>query len=208
MKNAFRTVMLVSLFVPMATTVNCTASNIVTLDENGNGSYYFDGSHVTIYFTGSVTTDPSGGAQGGVALVYTLPFNDPLLNVTNTGDCLLTEAEDTNIISDVVRFWGTNVVIFYSSNTDVDDPDTPPPDLADVSGLPVKSLTPSVVSPHPPPEVPFPWEGLYGPALGEPGYARVSPIYIFESIPEPSTLALAGVGLAGVTLMAYRRRSK
>jgi hypothetical protein len=208
MKNALRTVMLVSLFVPMATMaqVDC---NFVTLDEKGNGTYILDGPGLTINFTGSITTDPSGGARGGRALVYTLPFT-----FTQTGDYLLTEsdAEDTNITSDVVRFWGNNQVIFYSSNSDVDDPVSPPDDLADVSGLPVNSLTPSVVMQHPQPGLWPPewsdWEGIQHEQLGDPGYAELNLVYAFESVPEPSTLALAGVGLAGVALMAYRRRSK
>jgi hypothetical protein len=210
MKNALRTVMLVSLFLPMATMAQTTDCNFVYLDENGNGSYYTEASKSYTYFTGSLTPDPSGGALGGLALVYTLPFDFTLWGVSQTGDYVLTEAEDTNIISDVVRFWGTNQVIFYSSNTDVDDPENPPSDLADVSGLPVNSLTPSVLCPHPSPEsYPFyPWEGVYGPAPGDPGYAELNLVYVFESIPEPSTLALAGLGLAGLALMAHRRRSK
>lgn len=197
MKNALRAVVLFSLFVPMA----AMATSGVELDENGNGTFFLAGPGLTINFTGSITTDPSEGARGGLALVYTLPFN-----FTQTGDYLLTETQDVNIISDVVRFWGTNEVIFYS---DFDEGD-PTHDLADLSGLPVNSLTPSVVLP-PPPEG-FPWEGFHAIEYGEtnqPGYAGFPLIYIFKSeIPEPSTLALAGVGLAGLALMVNRRRSK
>jgi hypothetical protein len=198
--------MLVSLFVQMATMaqLDCMATNFVTLDENGNGTFYLDGPGLTINFTGSIITDPSGGAWGGLALVYTLPF----INFTQTGDYLLTEAGDTNMISDVVRFWGNNQVIFYSE-FDVDEPF---PDLADFSGLPANSLTPSVVLQPPQPGLwPPSWEGVHGIEYGEanqPGYAGFPLIYVFESVPEPSTLALAGLGLAGLALKAYRRRSK
>jgi hypothetical protein len=204
MKNATRLLVLVSLFVPIAAMAQTTDCNSVTLDENGNGTYFQDGVYTTTYFTGVVTLDPSGGVPGGQALVYTLPFN-----FTQPGDYLLTEKEDPSI-SDVVRFWGTNQVIFYSSETDEDNPTNPTPfDLADV-GLPINSLTPSFVL-QPPPDWVTGWEGFvpieYG-ETGQPGFPGFPLHYVFESIPEPSTLALVGVGLAGVTLMAYRRRSK
>lgn len=198
MKNAMRAVLLVSLFVPMA----AMATSFVQLDENGNGTFYRDGNPgVGTNFTGSFTIDPSGGALGGQALVYTLPFD-----FTQTGDYVLTETQDVNIISDVVRFWGSNQVIFYSEI----DADEPFPDVADFSGLPVNQLTPSIVLSPPP--MGFPWEGFHFIQYGEtnqPGYAGLPLIYEFNSeIPEPSTLALAGVGLAGLALMAYRRRSE
>src|SRR5438477_9171710 len=89
-------------FALTTTTVVAAQINTITLDENGNGTY--DG----VPFLGAlVAADPSGGVAGPV-LLYQIP--GPALQV---GDVLIRETTNTPL-SDVVRFWTNNQVIFYS----------------------------------------------------------------------------------------------
>jgi hypothetical protein len=201
MKNTLRIAVLVSFLVPLAARAQPLWS--VTLDENGNGTA--NGNPLN----GVLMADPSGGLAGNV-LVYTLPFNFPAGSV---GDYLLLEPPSHNEVSDVIRFWGNNQVIFYSE-LDLDTgPVEPPYPLAD-TGLPGSYLTPPTYIPP----VPL-WESgveggiqgaIHSAISGDPGYigAGLGNYTFISDVPEPSTLALVGAGLAGLALAAYRRRSK
>jgi hypothetical protein len=198
MKNMLRTVVLVSLFVPLAAGAQPLWS--VTLYENGNGTA--NGNSLN----GVLMADPSGGLAGNV-LVYTLPFNFPAGSV---GDYLLLEPPNYSSVSDVIRFWGNNQVIFYS---DLDNDPGDPYQLAD-TGLPGSYLTPpTYIPPAQLQEVNLGdgiWGAIHSAISGEPGYigAGFGNYTFISDVPEPNTLAIIGVSLTGLAFMAYRRRSK
>ena len=195
MMSAIRIVGLVFLLVPM---IAMAQANFVSLNES-NGAAMYVMSGVTNYGAGSLAVDPSGGSANGQALVFTLPFN-----FTNQGDVVMQEP-DLSGMNDVIRFWGNNQIIFYSDPADND--------LADLSGLPTNSFAGVTV-----PEIwPSGWDNPndkqwadYIPGASDPGYAGANFVqYEFISqIPEPSTLALVGLGLVGLAFKAYRRRSE
>jgi hypothetical protein len=175
---------------------------IVTVDELGNGSYTTN--DATTYFTGVMGADPSGGFTSGNVLIYTLPFN-----FNQTGDYWLTNSLEPLPLttgSDIVRFWGVNQVIFYSDTNGVDVAD-----LAD-AGLPTSLLTPNMGL------LETGTEGnlqgaTYQTSSGNPGFAGLvggqGITYNFISdVPEPSVLALAGTGLAGLTWWIRRQRRR
>jgi hypothetical protein len=160
----------------------------VTLYEDGNGSWSDLGGN-THPLNGQLSPDPSGGLAGNV-LVFTLPFNFQV-----TGDYRMTEPPGFSSVSDVVRFWANNKIIFYS---DIDSEGGGP--LAD-TGLPVNTLTPLVQlqeSGVEGGELPgtSTWQSAVWEALpGDPGYAGVvsghGVQYTFVSeVPEPTTGAL------------------
>jgi hypothetical protein len=176
---------------------------VIFVDENGNGSFQVNGgaSNPLAAFFGP---DPSGGLAGNV-LYYQLPF--PLLGL---GDVLLTEqpvGQGLAQNSDVVRFFQTvvnqttfNYLIFYSDNGDGGE------DLAD-TGLPSELSSNLVTIPEVGPE------GnngvVYTPSAGNPGARDGAVEYDIISdspVPEPSTVALTGVGLLAAALLARRRR--
>jgi len=205
MKKIVKTALLVSLLVSWAGRAQ-GQQWFVTLDEYGNGTAV-DSSGLTHPLNGQLMPDPSGGIAGP-ALVYTLPFMFPAASV---GDYLMLEPPNHTSVSDVIRFWapvgqGGNQVIFYS---DLPDPDeTPPIPLAD-TGLPGSYLQLAV------PLQEGGFEGGYQAVThsaisGEPGYigAGLGNYTFISDIPEPGTLAVAGLGFAGMALMAYRRRGK
>src|ERR1035437_2270083 len=117
MKNTLRIAVLVSFLVPLA--ARAQVQWWVTLDENGNGTAFNGG--ITNTLNGQLLPDPSGGIAANV-LIYTLPFNFPAGSV---GDYLMLEPPLDSSVSDVIRFWGNNQVIFYSG---LDNPreDLPP----------------------------------------------------------------------------------
>lgn len=110
------------------TTTSALALNTITLDENGNGTY-----NGVAIIGALVAADPSGGVAGPV-LLYNIP--GPALQV---GDVLIRETTNSTPLSDVVRFWTNNQVIFYSDR-EAGGGDN---DLADISGLPTQFLTPN-----------------------------------------------------------------
>jgi len=187
MKSITRIIETIVLTVPLVASAQIYT---VSVDENGHG--LFNGTP----FTGQIMTDPSGTIGTGQALVYTLPFNFQV-----NGDYDLWEPPAYADYSDVVRFWGNNQLIFYS--------DIGEADLADTFGLPPGAMTPTVSL------LESGIDGEYQAATHQattidPGFVpghQVTYTFISE-VPEPGTLALAGLSLSGLVLMAYRRRSK
>ena len=172
------------------------AQLIYTFDEFGNSS---GSSSAPPISPGVLQPDPSGGVAGPV-LVYTVPL--PIVG----GDVVLTEGGNPagGPDSDVVRFWnptGVNLtqIIFYSDVSAADPADSP----AD-TGLPSQLINPIII-----PEVgPEGNNGaVYNPPAGGPGSLPGALIQynIISDVPEPGTMALAGLG-GGLLLLTLKRR--
>ena len=175
---------------------------LITLDEFGVGSILFPGA-ATTPLPGAMTLDPGPGGLPN-ALTYNLQGPPSLV----AGDLYLIEPGSANIISDVIRFnpagTGGNdsypaSVLFYSDNADGADA------LADI-GFPLavygNVLFLQEIGP----------EGnngaTYTPTAGQPGFvAGYNVTYdIISEVPEPTTLALAGLG--GLAALVFARRRK
>ena len=164
-----------------------TAFGQFSFDENGNG--FGPGGPIP----GFMSADPFSGI---VTLTYTLPFG------ATSGDVVLRESQ-TLQLSDVLRFGGNHLWFF----SDLDEGD-PNPEMADV-GLP-PGIEPNNVGPFPETGVEggfqdFVWIPVPGSLQpGDPGFAVT---YQFISdVPEPSTIMLVGLSLAGF-LALIRRKS-
>src|SRR5215475_10054339 len=101
-----RTILSLAFVFALASTT-AHAQNSFSFDENGNG--FFNGA---AFPGGLMPFDPSGGVVGAV-LVYNVPAAAGVLTM---GDVLLAESIAPGItnVSDIVRFWTNNLVIFYS----------------------------------------------------------------------------------------------
>jgi hypothetical protein len=176
----------------------------ITLDEWGYGT------------TGDIVIAWTNFLSGG-GVQYRLPFTNCV-----AGDVLIYDTF-THINGDLIRFYNTNIVIngtpypfayviFYSLLDDLDNPTNPP---ADIDPLPQYNLNKV--------EMTNEWGLADGSqvAYWNPGRGHIGDIidsntnlyviYTFISdkpVPEPSIMALVGLGLVGLAFKVYRRRSK
>jgi len=211
--NRLLALLAVGLSLCMANPVSAAFTITITVDENGNGQF-MNSTGFSQPLPDGLFPDPGpGGAPN--ALTYDL-LNPPGIT---PGDLLLLEPGSQSL-SDVIRFnptsftGGSGSLVFYSSADDGIDT------LADgalgpMPGLPsafyANTLTEMEVGP----------EGnngfTYTPTAGEPGFvagAGGPTTYVITSdapataTPEPATLALAGISIAGLSGYAWRLRKK
>jgi hypothetical protein len=176
----------------------------VTFDENGLG-LIANTEHT--FLPSANMLDPFDPGNGLLPLVYDFGIRNP--GLTN-GDVLIQQVAG-GPVSDLFRFWNNPDThhqwgIFYS---DIDDRDTHP-DKADV-GIPDRMQTNTLVLTEtiiPGGENGAQYLAAFGSGL--PGASLVSGqdalIRIFSETPEPSTLAISGLGALG--LIAYRLRRR
>lgn len=159
----------------------------ITFDENGSGCLDNSDHHCTTPLVSTTAPDPTGRVSGDV-LIYTLP------ELVITGDVGIGEFGGGEL-SDVLTFTNANgdlggalngnLMIFYSELGGTDLADSGFPDGAfiigateDANGNFTYFATPNI-------------------------YNGISP----EGVPEPLTLSLFGVGLAGAAALRRRRKS-
>ena len=196
MKHLIKLWKVLGLAAAFAATTALPQVNTISIDENGHG--FLNGAAIP---GGLVPVDPSGGVAGQV-LVYTLPLPFQVM----IGDLLLSETGNTNL-SDVVRFWQNNQVIFYSER----EAGSGDPDLADISGLPAQLLTNrfSLFETG--------VEGNNGVSylalIGQPGFDSnplgQGPQYqIISDVPEPGSFLLSSLGGGLLLLLRWRRQAR
>jgi hypothetical protein len=182
---------------------------LITVDENGNGALLFPGAP-PIPTIGVLAPDPGPGGLAA-ALTYNLLGPPGLV----AGDVFLLEPGTSNSVSDIIRFnpAGTGnpgypaSLVFYS---DTADAGLEMPTLAD-TGFPTAFYTNQLVlrevgtTNH---------SATYTPTASQPGfipgfavtYQITSSAPPIVPVPEPTTLALFGVGTLGLAGWRLRRR--
>jgi hypothetical protein len=210
-----KTLTMLSALLLGAAFYNASAGIIITLDENGNGTWNNNGTITSLTYGSAAPSDPVGPAT----LYYNLPsgYNNYTyvsgvqLPLSGKGDLLMTEPSTTDL-SDVIRFDGLirqPRIYFYSDRS----PGDPSDSLADVNGLPTTfaSVTATVAETGPEDGLNGYW-GYHPTGDQQPGTiwdgsgVLQDVTYNFISdVPEPGTFALMVCGLTGLLVM--RRRS-
>jgi hypothetical protein len=130
------------------------------------------------------------------------------------GDVLLFEPGVGNTLSDVIRFnpagTGGNPayrpsLVFYSDTTDMPTEPAAPAD----TGFPIAFYA-NAVNVREFIASPGVHEAIYTPLAGQPGFVSGFTVTynIISSVPEPSTLVLAGISALVLAGCAWRRRGK
>jgi hypothetical protein len=185
MKKPTKKLLVIAGLAVVTATTGFAQSGVITVDENGNGTYVSGGTTTTLLFGNSVFESNSGLTT----LAYFLPFS------AQAGDVILREG---GVDSDIYRFDGSNRLFVFSDVNTADGPDSP----ADV-GLPApfgSTVFFNEVGPEVGPNGYFGYNPV-GPVIpgNNGGIATYNFISDVAPVPEPSTLALlaCGLGIAG-----------
>jgi hypothetical protein len=161
-----------------------------------------------ILLRGTVAADPGPGGLSALTYNLSLPQFVPSLVA---GDVVLLEPVGTAVISDIIRFnpAGTGSpnypasLVFYSDNLDGSD------SLADTR-FPLLNYANSLTLTEVGPEVGPNGFMSYTPTANQPGFVPGFAVtYNFTSdsaVPEPSSLVVLSLGLAGVAALTWRQR--
>ncbi|HXS98916.1 MAG TPA: PEP-CTERM sorting domain-containing protein [Candidatus Limnocylindrales bacterium] len=193
---------IVLAFAATALTAMAQNNPLITLNEHGQGTLLFPGGGSPITTTGVLIADPGPGGLPS-ALTYNLLGPPGLV----AGDLLIFESLGVSaVLSDIVRFNPAGTApgypasaVFYS---DINDGADAIADTGFPTALYANTSTMLEVGPEGANGV------LYTPTAGQPGFVSgfsVSYNVISDDTPEPASIGLVGLAVAGL-VEAYRRR--